>query len=281
MAKLLDESWKNWTKENLELGVSPKTIFDTLAKNNFDLNDIEKHMDWKSENKKVSDSKSISTSIINSSTHIEGAKQLKIQNDALEIYSIEGFLTKEECDGLVKLIKKNKKKSTVSTANKADGYIDEEWRTSTTCNLATSSDSLVASVDNKILECIGIHASRGESIQGQHYDKTQEFKQHTDTFQPNSGEYKKHCENVGGQRTWTFMIYLDNTKEGGETKFNKIKDSDGNSVEFKPTKGMAVVWNNLNKDGTINHNSMHQGCPVVSGEKTIITKWFREQKIMS
>ena len=92
MAKLLDESWKNWTKENLELGVSPKKIFDTLAKNNFDLNDIEKHMDWKPENKKVSDSKSISTSIINSSTHIEGAKKLKIQNDALEIYSIEGFL---------------------------------------------------------------------------------------------------------------------------------------------------------------------------------------------
>ena len=141
-------------------------------------------------------------------------------------------------------------------------------------------DSVVRDVDNKILECIGIHQSRGESIQGQHYDKTHKFKPHTDTFQPDSEEYDLHCLNRGGQRTWTFMIYLNSTEEGGETKFNKVKGIGGSEVIFKPKTGMALVWNNLKPDGTPNFYSLHQGCPVISkSEKTIITKWFRERKI--
>ena len=283
MSKLLDESWKHWTKENYDLGVSPSKIFDILAKNNFDLNDIEKELNTlQSESPKGSTKKvnRKSTSIgRTTSTHIEGSTKVEVKNDLLEIYSIKNFLTDNECDELVKIIKENKVKSEVSTANKADGYIDDSVRTSSTCNLAAHQSDVVKVVDDKILECIGIHHTRGEAIQGQHYDKTQQFKQHTDTFHPNSEEYDLHCKGKGGQRTWTFMIYLNETEEGGETKFNNIKTPSDDEIVFKPEKGTAVVWNNLNPDGSPNHYSLHQGCPVVSGEKTIITKWFREQKL--
>ena len=220
-----------------------------------------------------------STNIISTSYNIEGSSKVNVKDNKLELYVINNFITKEDCIELVNLIKADMTKSSVSIADKAEGYIDDSVRTSSTCNLVKSKSEVVARVDNKILECIGIHESRGEPIQGQHYDKTQEFKQHTDTFAPNSDEYKLHCERRGGQRTWTFMIYINNTKSGGETKFNLIKDSDGNDISFKPKAGSAVIWNNLNPDGSPNKFSLHQGCPVVSGTKTIITKWFRERKI--
>ena len=278
MAKIIDESWKNWINENLELGVAPTKIFETLINNDFDINDIEKQMNTSSIKK---DSNSVNKTLMNKRTTIEHGFKINVENNKLEIYQINNFLNQNECNQLIKIIKKNKTKSKVSIANKAEGYTDDSVRTSSTCNLVASSSNLdiVSKIDERILECIGIHSSRGEAIQGQHYDKTQEFKQHTDTFHPNSDEYKVHCENSGGQRTWTFMIYLNNTEGGGETKFNRVKKTNGDELVFSPTMGMAVVWNNLNDDGSPNMNSLHQGCPVSKGEKTIITKWFRERKI--
>ena len=66
------------------------------------------------------------------------------------------------------------------------------------------------------------------------------------------------------------MIYLNDVEEGGTTYFKYL------DINIKPKKGMAVIWNNLNKDGSINPNTEHCGSPVIKGEKYIITKWFRE-----
>tara|TARA_Y100001934_G_scaffold144336_1_gene173330 strand:+ start:199 stop:1038 length:840 start_codon:yes stop_codon:yes gene_type:complete len=279
MAKVLNESWKNWATENLGLGIPAQKIFETLVNNDFDLNDIEKVMKESGEKYSASKTtKSISPNI-RTSNHIEGATKVDVPDDALDLYTIDNFISAADCKVLIDLIKSDMKKSTVSFATEAEGHYDDKVRTSSTCNLRRVSNEVVKKVDNLILECIGIHESRGESIQGQHYDKTQEFKQHTDTFAPNSEEYKLHAENHGGQRTWTFMIYLNSTRKGGETKFKRIKDADGNELSFKPKTGRAVVWNNLKPDGSPNPYSLHQGCPVESGEKIIITKWFRERKI--
>eukprot|EP01129_Flabellula_baltica_P011925 TRINITY_DN5308_c0_g1_i2.p1 TRINITY_DN5308_c0_g1~~TRINITY_DN5308_c0_g1_i2.p1 ORF type:complete len:270 (+),score=56.72 TRINITY_DN5308_c0_g1_i2:668-1477(+) len=78
-----------------------------------------------------------------------------------------------------------------------------------------------------------------------------------------------------GQRTWTFMIYLNDVEEGGETEFTEIGEV------FTPQKGRAVIWNSLLPDGTPNYHSMHKGSPVIKGEKAIITKWFRMNSNLS
>lgn len=65
------------------------------------------------------------------------------------------------------------------------------------------------------------------------------------------------------------MIYLNDVEEGGHTCFTEI------DVAIKPSRGTAVFWNNLNRDGTVNENTKHAGLPVIKGEKVIITKWFR------
>lgn len=279
MAKVLNESWKNWVKENLGLGITAQKIFETLVNNDFDLNEIESVMKEEGEKQSTSKITKANSPNIQTSNYIEGAKKVDVPGDVLELYTIDNFLSTSDCKTLVNLIKSDMKKSTVSFATQASGHYDDKVRTSSTCNLRRTTDEVVKKVDNLILECIGIHESRGESIQGQHYDKTQEFKQHTDTFAPNSEEYKLHATNHGGQRTWTFMIYLNSTRKGGETKFNRITGEGGNELSFKPKAGLALVWNNLKQDGSPNKYSLHQGCPVETGEKIIITKWFRERKI--
>ena len=66
------------------------------------------------------------------------------------------------------------------------------------------------------------------------------------------------------------MIYLNDVNKGGTTEFHKL------SKIFKPERGKALIWNNLNDDGTTNENTIHQAHPIIDGEKTIITKWFRQ-----
>ena len=66
------------------------------------------------------------------------------------------------------------------------------------------------------------------------------------------------------------MIYLNDVSKGGETEFTKI------DKRFKPLRGNAIIWNNLNEDGSTNENTMHQAHPVIEGEKVIITKWFNK-----
>ena len=109
-----------------------------------------------------------------------------------------------------------------------------------------------------------------EPIQGQRYDPGEYFKEHTDWFTPGTEEYITHTR-VGGQRTWTVMIYLNVVERGGETFFRKLDRC------FTPSPGLALIWNNLQADGTPNPFTLHEAIPVAKGHKWVITKWFRSQ----
>ena len=79
--------------------------------------------------------------------------------------------------------------------------------------------------------------------QGQRYDVGQEFKPHTDYFEPDGEDYATYCA-ISGQRSWTFMIYLDDVSAGGGTRFPEINRT------FQPERGALLAWNNRLADGT-------------------------------
>ena len=43
------------------------------------------------------------------------------------------------------------------------------------------------------------------------------------------------------------MDHLNETEEGGETKFNLLKNESNEDLMFKLELGMDVIWNNLNQ----------------------------------
>ena len=96
----------------------------------------------------------------------------------------------------------------------------------------------------------------------------QQFKAHWDYFEPDTDVYRR-LAGVRGNRTWTFMVYLNEGMEGGATRFTEI------DYAVQPKAGMALFWNNLKADGSPNKATIHAGEPVTSGYKMIITKWFR------
>lgn len=150
----------------------------------------------------------------------------------------------------------------------ADDIGIANYRTSETCDL-DGHDPLVATVNARISRLLGLPEEYGEPIQGQHYAPGQEFKPHTDTFNPGGADFYLHTAEAG-QRTWTAMAYLNEPDEGGATRFKKI----GKTIQ--PERGKLLVWNNLSADGRPNPATLHQGMKVRRGAKYVLTKWFRQ-----
>ena len=186
----------------------------------------------------------------------------RVPTRELELFIVRGFLEPEICAAIIARIDERRQPSQI-----ADDIGIANYRTSETCDLDFN-DPLVAEVDSKIAELIGLPLSSGEPLQGQRYAPGQEFKPHTDTFEPGGADYYIHTAERG-QRSWTAMIYLNRPDEGGATRFKTIDKT------IRPETGKLLAWNNLLPDGSPNPATLHQGMKVRRGTKYVLTKWFR------
>jgi prolyl 4-hydroxylase len=191
----------------------------------------------------------------------------KVPSASLDLFIVRDFLPPELCDAIIERIDSQRRPSTI-----ADDSGIANFRTSETCDL-DSGDPVVADVDCRIVGLLGLDPALGEPIQGQRYAVGQEFRAHTDTFNPGSYDYYVHTA-AGGQRTWTAMLYLNDPEDGGATRFKTI----GKTVH--PERGKLLAWNNLLADGAPNPATLHHGMKVRKGVTFIITKWFRERPLV-
>ena len=188
----------------------------------------------------------------------------RVPSPKLTLFLKRGFLDPAACAELIALIDAQRRPSTVSDFNG-----DSKYRTSETCDLDRALP-VVIEVERRIAAATGLSPEFGEPIQGQRYAVGQEFKPHTDYFEPKGVDYQRYC-GVAGNRTWTAMIYLNEPEAGGATRFKAIDKI------VQPETGKLVCWSNRRIDGSLNSATLHAGMPVRKGVKYVITKWFREK----
>lgn len=283
MTKIIDESWRDWTTLNLSRGCSKKEIIQILLDNGFSpeniIHTLKNHPDaselaemvHEASNKKIQNIGNAQLLSVNHGDSTESIDSIilplanRVETDRAHIYTLDHFLSPDECQALVELIRRHFRPSTITNQDEAD----KTFRTSQTCDLGVLENQLlVEEINQRISEYMGIETERGEPIQGQYYQVGQQFKTHTDYFEPGTEEYEKFAKTLG-QRTWTFMIYLNEVEAGGETEFPELK------TVIKPSPGKAVIWNSIHPSGAVNPASAHWAKPIIKGEKFVITKWFR------
>jgi len=191
----------------------------------------------------------------------------RVPTKELELFILRDFLNPDECSALCTLIDERRRPSTI-----ADDQGIANFRTSETCDLDRR-HPLVAEVRERLSGLTGIPVSHGEPLQGQRYAPGQEFRPHTDSFNPGGADYYLHCAEAG-QRSWTAMIYLNEPDDGGATRFKTI----GKTIQ--PEAGKLLAWNNLLPDGSPNPATLHQGMRVRRGTKYILTQWYRERPLI-
>src|SRR5437762_1978700 len=113
----------------------------------------------------------------------------------LELFIVPGFLVPATCAALIERIDAKRRPSTI-----ADDLGTPNFRTSETCDLDWR-DPVVGEVDRRIAQLLGLSLAASEPLQGQRYAPGQEFRAHTDTFEPGGYDYFVHTAK-SGQRTW-------------------------------------------------------------------------------
>ena len=116
---------------------------------------------------------------------LANANVQRVPNPRLELYIVKAFLDPEFCARLCALIDVNRRPSTI-----ADPNGDHYFRTSETCDLDTSLPE-IAGLDMQLSAWSGIDPAYGEPLQGQRYAVGQEFKGHTDYFEPDGADFTR------------------------------------------------------------------------------------------
>jgi prolyl 4-hydroxylase len=101
------------------------------------------------------------------------------------------------------------------------------------------------------------------------YSVGQEFQPHFDiVIDPEAPDYEEKLAK-GGQRVLTFLVYLNDDYEGGETEFPVL------GARWKGRRGEALFWWNVAPDGALDKRTLHAGLPVTRGEKWMLTQWIQ------
>lgn len=118
-------------------------------------------------------------------------------------------------------------------------------------------------IEQRLLDEFGVEPRFLESWQAVRYRPGGKFSIHHD-----GGVFGQE---PAGERVLTFLIYLREPKEGGETYFPE------RDLVLRPLAGTLAVWNNLLPDGSRNDDFRHAATPVHRGRKVILTTWSRQR----
>lgn len=187
-----------------------------------------------------------------------------------DVRVLDDFLSRDECGSLISMAVNRMSRSQVVDANSGASKTDVS-RTSYGTFFKRGENELVAAIERRISERVGIPIEHGEGLQVLRYGVGEEYKPHQDYFSTNELVAAKHLQR-GGQRVLTFLVYLNTPLLGGATCFPDA------GIEVGARQGRALAFAYPKPDAAL--KTLHGGMPVLAGEKWVITKWFREGKFI-
>tara|TARA_Y100000593_G_C4168196_1_gene265532 strand:+ start:62 stop:655 length:594 start_codon:yes stop_codon:yes gene_type:complete len=187
---------------------------------------------------------------------------------------IPGVLTKEECNLLIEYGKPLLERCKVIDIDSEGGQEIDKQRTSSQVSLSDITDKSLIDLTNKIKmifsEICGYPIQNQETLTLLNYKIGQEYKPHWDFFSEDT-RYFKDQQKYGGQRKISFLVYLNDVEEGGETTYPHL------NVDIKPEVGKVLMHHNHHSGKTL-ESSLHGSKPVIKGEKWVLVCWVRENE---
>ncbi len=105
-----------------------------------------------------------------------------------------------------------------------------------------------------------------------HYDVGQEITPHFDFIDAQAADYAQQIQELG-QRMVTFLLYLNDEYEGGETTFPEL------GIVHRGTAGHGLYFINAHPDLSPDRSMLHTGSPPTSGEKWIVSQFILSKRL--
>jgi len=181
----------------------------------------------------------------------------------------EGFASRAECGWIIDRARDRLRRATV--VDRSGSMTVEAARTNSGVEfLLADMDLVIEAIRLRISAATRLPLPLFEPAQVLHYAPGQEFQPHHDFFDP---ELPGHAEQIRqyGQRIGTFLLYLNQGYEGGETAFPRAQ------ISYRGNTGDALFMANVDRSGRPDPSSLHWGTSPTSGEKWILSQWIRDK----
>jgi hypothetical protein len=189
--------------------------------------------------------------------------------NGVRLATVGRFLPPEVCAWL---IERSRGRLAAAPSYGAEGPVQarEERDNSAFSFLAGDLDLATVLVRTKIASSLMVAMAQLEPSQVLHYAPGERFVPHFDFLDP---EQPGHAETLErrGQRIMTFLVYLNEGYEGGETDFPRL------GVRVKGKTGDALMFPNLDAEDRPDRSMLHAGLAPTSGEKWLLSQWVRDR----
>jgi len=184
-----------------------------------------------------------------------------------------GLITEPVCDWLIA-----KARPKLARARVYDSVAARETVHGTRSNSAATfnlneADLVQIATQSRIALSCAVPFANLEPLAVLHYDVGEQVREHFDFVDPNSPGHAQELARFG-QRMATFLIYLNDSYEGGETDFPRL------SIRHRGRRRDGLCFANALIDGTPDMRMVHAGLPPLSGEKWIVSQFVRNRGIL-
>ena len=180
-----------------------------------------------------------------------------------------GLLADDECDALIDLARTRLRRSTTVDPQTGGDQVHAD-RTSRGTYFTRGQNALCARIDARIARLLDWPLDHGEGLQVLNYGPGAEYRPHYDFLDPAAPALADTLARQG-QRTATFLAYLNDDYAGGETAFPEL------DWRFSGQAGDALLFFNVDDAGQPIRRSLHAGLPPAAGEKWLLSQWIRDR----
>lgn len=185
---------------------------------------------------------------------------------------IERFLSPEICASLVAYARDEVRPAVVIDSHTGQDRPDpSRTNTAFVADLARS-NLIVQLVAARIEAALQAPVAHHEEPSILRYEVGQTFAPHFDFLDPTQPALRQRMQSIG-QRVITFLIYLNDRYEGGETDFPRL------DWRYRGRTGDALFFWNITQQGQVEPKLLHAGLPPTSGKKWLYSQWIRSRPI--
>jgi predicted 2-oxoglutarate/Fe(II)-dependent dioxygenase YbiX len=189
--------------------------------------------------------------------------------EAPRIGVCRGFASAAECDWLMARARPRLGAAQVYDPHTGAGVRVESSRTNSDVNFnMVESDLVLVMLRARIAAVMGASVTNLEPAMVLHYAPGQYFAPHWDGLDPDVPGMAADIA-AKGQRTATFLLYLNDDYDGGDTDFPDM------NWRFRGGVGDALFFWNTDPAGRIDRKTRHAGIPTQRGEKWLLSQWIR------
>ena len=246
--------------------------------------EIRQDLSYKLENYTCADMDLPSTESIENITWTSNGIRRNVQKllnrDASKIYVVDNFITAEECQAMETAAKPSLRVATVADgegghrvtlSRKAmQAGIAVPWHEESFGNPIAALSRRVYDFTNSVTGFNLAPDGQEDLMSIQYFGENYENGEEPDRYTPHCDGDCNGNPHVTGNRVATMVMYCEVPEIGGATQFGNV------GIHIKPKVGMATFFSYMGPDKRMDNGfTMHSGCPVLKGNKKIVTQWMR------